>query len=468
MRTIASDFCAAVVKWLQHPALGIGGCPVELDTAGWTERDHKTCRASRVTKDDTINLAGGDFDSTELKLAVLWLDLLGRQPTQKNDDFFALGGHSLMTAQLAWRIRELFAADVRIADLQRSSQLAEMARLIELAPRYVKRSAVPAPANRLTMVGGLPCQLELGSWTLEQLEDLLADRAGASACDHLHRVASAFLGTPFQFESRRPLPLGNCLPIRLGTFDCFTFVLTTIALAASRDLDEFARVLAVLRYKELLAQGIDSDPETGTIFDFAEEALLANAVERGLLIDVTREIGAGVELEFVQTRLSPVRRTAAMDPLELWATPKLGRLAISATFIPRVAFGLFDDTAALRNGDIVLMSRGGSPGGQIIDHLGLVHIEDGRTHLLQSTRHYAHHPAPGPPPQNGEYTGIFYDEEKRCEQIGVGIGGSYLGDEFTLYQGDLPLFGYRRGERRLLSDYLQGAFKRALVLRPNF
>jgi hypothetical protein len=55
-----------------------------------------------------------------------------------------------------------------------------------------------------------------------------------------------------------------------------------------------------------------------------------------------------------------------------------------------------------------------------------------------------------------------------CSQIGVGIGGRYLGDEFTLYQDDLPLFGYRRGERRLLSDYLHGAFKRALVLRPNF
>jgi condensation domain-containing protein/N-acetylmuramoyl-L-alanine amidase-like protein/phosphopantetheine binding protein len=469
IQTLASDFHVALLTWLDTPSAAIGDCPIQLDTRLWVEDANSSLRSPPAAGTDVAEDNHGDLPPTESKLAELWFDLLGKRPTRSSSDFAALGGHSLLTAQLAWRIRETFAVDVRIADLQRSPGLADMARLVAAAPPSRKSStAAPQPASRLTMLGGLPCHLELGSWKLEQLDDLIAGRGNVAAADHLHRIAWAFAGTPFQFETRRPLPVGNRLPIRLGAFDCFTFVLTVLALAAAGDINDFARLLAALRYKDSREQGLDSDPEHGTIFDFAEEALLVNAVERGLLLDVTPDIAAGSSLEFVETQLSPVRRAAELDPLELWATPKLGRRTISAGFIPHASFGCLDDGASLRNGDIVLMSRGGSPGGQIIDHLGFVHVDNGQTHLLQSTRHFAYHPPPDSPPAAGGYTGIFYDEERRREQIGVGIGGGYLGDAFTLYQGSLPLFGYRSGERRLLSDYLRGAFTRCLVLRPTF
>ncbi|MDB5553451.1 MAG: Peptide synthetase [Rhizobium sp.] len=469
VQTLALDFQSALNTWLGAPSTAIDGVPYQLDTHRWAENGSHKLRASSVADNSGAADGGTDLSPTEIRLAELWFDLLGTRPRHSNSDFVAMGGHSLLIAQLAWRIREAFTVDVRIADLRRLPLLGDMAGLVAAAPPSLKSpTSRLQPANRLTMLGGVPCYLELGSWKLEELEGLIASRSGGSASDHLHRIASAFVGTPFQFETRRPLPIGKRLPVRIGAFDCFTFVLTAIALAAASEINEFPRILANLRYKESREQGLDSDPEKGTIYDFAEEALLINAVERGLLRDVTSEIAAGAGVEFVETQLSPVRRAPELDPLELWATPKLGGGVISAAFIPRAAFSCLDDATALQNGDILLMSRGNSPGGQIIDHLGFAHVEEGRTHLLQSTRHFAYHPTPESPPPFGHYTGIFYDTERRCEQIGVGIGGSYLGDEFTLYQGGLPLFGYRSGERRLLSDYLQGAFARLLILRPNF
>jgi hypothetical protein len=315
----------------------------------------------------------------------------------------------------------------------------------------------------------VPCQIELGTWSIEKVDSLIAslNDGELSAGERVARTAFAFWGTPFQFESRRPLPLRGRLPVRLGAFDCATFVYTALALGLSRNFGEFIETLRALRYRDPESATIDSDPESGTIFDFVEESLVVNAVELGLLTDVTPEIANGTPLETLRTRLVAVRRDASRDPLELWATPKLGRAPIAMSLLPRTAFDRLGPKTALKSGDIVMMARGTGETGHVVDHVGIAHVDHTGSYLLQSTRHFAwsSDPRPSPPVR---YTGIFYDEARRCEQIGVGIGGGFVGDDVSFTRDGMDYHGYEAGGRRLLIDYLDGAqFNRMLVLRPT-
>jgi hypothetical protein len=68
---------------------------------------------------------------TERALAAIWQALLGAERIDRRDDFFALGGHSLLGIRLAARLWEVFEVDVPLKELLRSPGLAEMAELLE-------------------------------------------------------------------------------------------------------------------------------------------------------------------------------------------------------------------------------------------------------------------------------------------------------------------------------------------------
>jgi acyl carrier protein len=52
--------------------------------------------------------------STEQQLAHIVADLLGLETIERDDNFFMLGGHSLLGTQLIMRIRECFGVDVSL------------------------------------------------------------------------------------------------------------------------------------------------------------------------------------------------------------------------------------------------------------------------------------------------------------------------------------------------------------------
>ena len=49
----------------------------------------------------------------EVVMAEIWEDILGRSPIGLDDDFFDLGGHSLLGARLLTRVEKAFDADCR-------------------------------------------------------------------------------------------------------------------------------------------------------------------------------------------------------------------------------------------------------------------------------------------------------------------------------------------------------------------
>ncbi|MCX4656754.1 amino acid adenylation domain-containing protein [Streptomyces microflavus] len=69
--------------------------------------------------------------ATEQRLAALWEEILGTENLARDDDFFMLGGHSLMAARLANDIRRAFGVTVALHKFFKSSRLSAVASLID-------------------------------------------------------------------------------------------------------------------------------------------------------------------------------------------------------------------------------------------------------------------------------------------------------------------------------------------------
>jgi acyl carrier protein len=88
--------------------------------------------AVAVSRDDgreVITPASG----TERHVAIVWSELLGVAPIGRTDNFFDLGGNSLLAIQLASRLRKEFDVDLAIASLFESADLASLAAAVDSA-----------------------------------------------------------------------------------------------------------------------------------------------------------------------------------------------------------------------------------------------------------------------------------------------------------------------------------------------
>ena len=176
------------------------------------------------------------------------------------------------------------------------------------------------------------------------------------ANERISFVARALLGTPFCAESSLAILPPGILRVRLETLDCITFLYTTIALAAARDLDQFVRHLFALRYHGAETGRIDSDPEHGNIYDYVEESLLRKAIDHGYLVDITERVADPSSLANATADLQPMRRETALDPANAVVTPKYGAGQFTTSFIPQGAFSCLTANV-VRSGDILLMTR---------------------------------------------------------------------------------------------------------------
>ncbi len=72
---------------------------------------------------------------TERALAALWQEVLQVEQVGLKDNFFVLGGDSLLMTRLALRIRHVFEVELPLPILFEHSNLIEMAEAVERAPR---------------------------------------------------------------------------------------------------------------------------------------------------------------------------------------------------------------------------------------------------------------------------------------------------------------------------------------------
>ena len=109
----------------------------------------------------------GDF---ETRLAAIWQHVLDRPQISRGDDFFDLGGHSLMAMRVLARITDAFAIDLSLRDLFEYRTLETLAHAIERAPRIEPR-----------------VELDLASLSDAEIDALLADD-DAKAASELDRA----------------------------------------------------------------------------------------------------------------------------------------------------------------------------------------------------------------------------------------------------------------------------------------
>ncbi len=93
----------------------------------------------------------GAAESIESTLAGWWQDLLGVPQVNSDDDFFALGGHSLSGVRLFAKIKKTFHVDLELAVLFEARTLGQLAEVIRMA-------GVPAGSEQETWSALVPIQ----------------------------------------------------------------------------------------------------------------------------------------------------------------------------------------------------------------------------------------------------------------------------------------------------------------------
>ncbi|HEX8393776.1 MAG TPA: non-ribosomal peptide synthase/polyketide synthase [Longimicrobium sp.] len=97
--------------------------------------DRRALPAPATTAADQDGSFSAPRTPTEDVLAAIWAELLSLPRVGTDDDFFLLGGHSLVATQVLSRVRQAFGAEVPLRALFESSRLASFAERVDEAVR---------------------------------------------------------------------------------------------------------------------------------------------------------------------------------------------------------------------------------------------------------------------------------------------------------------------------------------------
>ncbi|MCP4657027.1 MAG: non-ribosomal peptide synthetase, partial [bacterium] len=86
-------------------------------------------------------------DRLELALVRIWEDLLGIEPIGVTEDFFALGGHSLLTLRLQRRIAQLTCQRLSVANLFQAPTIEKQAAILRRREQSAPACLVPLRAS---------------------------------------------------------------------------------------------------------------------------------------------------------------------------------------------------------------------------------------------------------------------------------------------------------------------------------
>jgi amino acid adenylation domain-containing protein len=128
---------------------------------------------TRLDTDDGRPDLGTDYTAprtpTEEMLVEIWSDLLGAERVGVHDDFFQLGGHSLLVARLASRVRQAFQVELPMVEVFRQPTVAALAAAVERAERAQEVPELP-PIRRTPRDRPIPLSYpQERVWVLDQL-----------------------------------------------------------------------------------------------------------------------------------------------------------------------------------------------------------------------------------------------------------------------------------------------------------
>jgi amino acid adenylation domain-containing protein len=145
--------------------------------------DRKTLAAQTLSRPMEQRRYVAPETETQAQLAAIWCDLLKVEQVGLADNFFQLGGHSLLVMQVIARIRRAFEVEVPLLNLFENPTLAGMADEVEKArasgmraraPIFPRSNEVAAEASKRTILAQLN---QLSETELQQmLQQLLKDK----------------------------------------------------------------------------------------------------------------------------------------------------------------------------------------------------------------------------------------------------------------------------------------------------
>jgi amino acid adenylation domain-containing protein len=136
--------------------------------------DRRALPAPELTRESGGGAYVGPRTMVEESLAHIWEELLGIERVGIEDDFFALGGHSLLGTRLISRVRQHFSVEIPLRNLFEKPTVAGFAHEIEAAMRaeMVQRAG---PIVRVSREQPLPVSFaQQRLWFIEQLEPTAA------------------------------------------------------------------------------------------------------------------------------------------------------------------------------------------------------------------------------------------------------------------------------------------------------
>jgi amino acid adenylation domain-containing protein len=158
--------------------------------------------------------------STELLLAEIWAEVLGRERVDTSEDFFALGGHSLAATRVVSQVRKAFGVELRVQTLFGAPTVAALAREVDAALQAGHGLAAPPFDPDLRRLAGDQLPLSFAQqrlWFLEQLRPGTALYNVADAVGFHGTLDRGALAAALSEVVRRHEALRTSFPSRRGT-----------------------------------------------------------------------------------------------------------------------------------------------------------------------------------------------------------------------------------------------------------
>ena len=199
--------------------------------AGWVDEFQRILREAPRRWDEPLQAAadrGAFATATERALSAIWGEFLDSAPTSRDDDFFVLGGHSLLLMELVHRVKSSGLGKLWLADALGATTVAGMAKLID--------DAATSPAADLRRV-------------TETFNDTAAPYPRDAGMAELWQASAARHSTSTALIGRDGATMTYAALDRRAEAICAALLASgpgqTVGLAAERGFDAFAAILGI-------------------------------------------------------------------------------------------------------------------------------------------------------------------------------------------------------------------------------
>ena len=167
IEALLNHFKLLLESMAAHPDQSLASLP-RWEESEWLRLFGRSAETADVVAQERA-LSAPPRTATEELLATIWADLMGVESVGIHQNFFDLGGHSLLVTQLVSRVRQTFQVELPLRSLFEAPTIAGTATRIEQLLRAGPSASVP-PLERVPRTGELPVSFaQQRLWFLHQL-----------------------------------------------------------------------------------------------------------------------------------------------------------------------------------------------------------------------------------------------------------------------------------------------------------